>query len=433
MADPYILKPGPQSGPGKLPFYTHAAHVWSSPPGAVSSLHKPQPIVKRHSAPANPLKDCPLIASSQKTTTVVSMSMEAPLVSKFETRLGFSSAPSPSDPPTKDHEFSAAFFATELCKQIIAALKVTDGGNTETDIWFLHVSQDDYDHVMSTIAETEELIHKPAYIPDLKCFIAYKLPSCTHNSFLPPMTRVIECAIESMPINALWDLIFPIHMSLLLIVMAKKLGMPDLLFEMDGPGGSIPLWIMEVSFSWAKDEVMSSVCHYAMECKDVQEWKVVSDDPAFGPVMSSVPHQWASPLTIKVKTWLCQSDGEFSLDEMNSSSYYVWAEICPTRDSAEITHLDSVFHQAMKLICNKITGYVQEHCEFDEENLSAMREWIPPDPLFNWDKVMNHICKGVLYDGFDWYCDWHVNLKCQADELAEQFPQEEPSKWPKRG
>ncbi|KAG1720306.1 uncharacterized protein EDB91DRAFT_1257037 [Suillus paluster] len=228
--------------------------------------------------------------------------------------------------------------------------------------------------------------------------------------------------------------------------MAKKLGMPDLLFKMDGLGGSVPLWIMEVSFSWAKDEVMSSICRYAMECKDVQvitiidtcksqphkmpkdisdltitmegriwltlkEWKVVSDNPAFGPVMSSVPHQWASPLTIKVKTWLCHPDREFSLDKMNSSSYYVCVEICPTRDSAEIAHLNSVFHQAMKLICDKITGYVQKHCELDEENLSAMRKWIPPDPLFNWDKVVNHVRKGMLYDGFDWYCDWHVNLK----------------------
>jgi hypothetical protein len=35
--------------------------------------------------------------------------MEALLVSKFETKLDVLSAPSPSDPPTKDGEFSAAF------------------------------------------------------------------------------------------------------------------------------------------------------------------------------------------------------------------------------------------------------------------------------------------------------------------------------------
>src|SRR5437588_10764203 len=167
--------------------------------------------------------------------------------------------------------------------------------------------------------------------------MAYKWPSRTHNSFLPPMTRVIERAIESMPINALWDLILPVHTSSLLTVMAKQLGMPDLLLEMDGPGGNVALWIMEVNSSRAKNAVMSSIWHYAMECKDAQvitvidvcesqphkgpndiskstiemegrdlltlkEWKVASDNPAFGSVMSSVPHQWASPLTIKVKT-----------------------------------------------------------------------------------------------------------------------------------
>jgi hypothetical protein len=174
------------------------------------------------------------------------------------------------------------------------------------------------------------------------------------------MHRAIEHAIESMPINALWDLILPIHMSSLLTIMARTLGMPDLLLEMDGPGGSVALWIMEVCFSQTKDEVMSSIQHYAMECKDAQvitiidicesqpykkpkdiselaimmeghdlltlkEWKVASDNPAFGPVMSSVPHQWVSPLVIKVKTWLCHPDGRFSLDETNNSSYYACA------------------------------------------------------------------------------------------------------------
>jgi hypothetical protein len=50
-----------------------------------------------------------------------------------------------------------------------------------------------------------------------------------------------------------------------------------------------------------------------------------------------------------------------------------------------------------------------------------MHKWTPPDPLFDWDKVMSHVRKGVLQDGFYRYCDWHVNLnlKCQADKLAE--------------
>jgi len=45
-----------------------------------------------------------------------------------------------------------------------------------------------------------------------------------------------------------------------------------------------------------------------------------------------------------------------------------------------------------------------------------MDKWMPPDHLFNWDIVMNHVRKGVLLDGFDRYFDWHVNLNRQADE-----------------
>jgi len=45
---------------------------------------------------------------------------------------------------------------------------------------------------------------------------------------------------------------------------------------------------------------------------------------------------------------------------------------------------------------------------------------------------MKHVRNGVLHDGFDRYCDWHVNLKRRADELAKQLPQEESRKKPKR-
>jgi hypothetical protein len=37
------------------------------------------------------------------------------------------------------------------------------------------------------------------------------------------------------------------------------------------------------------------------------------------------------------------------------------------RDSAKIAHLDSVFQQAMNLICNKVIAYAQDHCELEEE------------------------------------------------------------------
>jgi hypothetical protein len=60
---------------------------------------------------ANTLNDCPSTVSQWKPTgTVASMSMEALLLnSQLETKLDVPSAPSPSDPPTKDREFSAAF------------------------------------------------------------------------------------------------------------------------------------------------------------------------------------------------------------------------------------------------------------------------------------------------------------------------------------
>jgi len=117
---------------------------------------------------------------------------------------------------------------------------------------------------------------------------------------------------------------------------------------------------MEIGLSQAKDELMSSIQHYATNCNDAQiitiidicksqpyrkpqweselakkmmgqdlltldEWLDESDNPAFGPdcpVLSSVPHQWVSPLTITVKTWLHHPDGKFSLEEMDNSPYY---------------------------------------------------------------------------------------------------------------
>ncbi|KAG1740754.1 uncharacterized protein EDB91DRAFT_1248149 [Suillus paluster] len=211
-------------------------------------------------------------------------------------------------------------------------------------------------------------------------------------------------------------------MSIRIRVPNAKLGVPDLLLEVDRPGDNVALWILEVGFLQTDKDLMKRPYRrpkdtlelvITMKGRDVltkREWKVMLDNPAFGSVMSSAPHPWVMPLTIKVKAWLCHSDGEFSLNEMNSSSYYVCAEICPTRDSTEIAHLNSVFRQAMKFIHDKTTSYVQEHCELDEENIIAMCKWIPPDPLFDWDKVMNHVCKGVMHDGFDRYSDWHEDL-----------------------
>ena len=178
------------------------------------------------------------------------------------------------------------------------------------------------------------------------------------------MNWAIEHMIQSMPISTRWKLIFPIHTSVLLTSMEKQLGIPDLLLEMHGPGGSAALWIMDVSFSRAKNELMSSIQRY-MECKDAQaitiidiqesqpykrpgdtselaskmmgrdllafeEWNDTSDNPAFGSVHSSIPHPWVSPLTITVETWLRHPDGEFSINESRETDigpYYSRAVI----------------------------------------------------------------------------------------------------------
>jgi hypothetical protein len=165
--------------------------------------------------------------------------------------------------------------------------------------------------------------------------------------------------MDSIPLSDVWDISLSTHMSRK-IPLLESAAIPDLLLEMDGPGENIPLWIIEVAFSQLERNLMKKVRRYATECKDAQvitiidvcesqpyrrpkdtselaiamegrdvlkrtEWKVASDNPAFGPVMSSVPHPWVNPLTIKVKTWLRHPDGEFSLDEPNDSSYYACA------------------------------------------------------------------------------------------------------------
>jgi len=139
---------------------------------------------------------------------------------------------------------------------------------------------------------------------------------------------VIDCAMESMPVSTTWDIVFPVHMSTNVRVLQNKLGVPDLFLETDGPGGNIALLILEVGFSQTEKDLMKKIRGFAMECKNIQiiatidacesqpyrrpnnkldlavmmerrdvlmrkEWKVVSDNPAFGSVMSSARHPQA--------------------------------------------------------------------------------------------------------------------------------------------
>jgi hypothetical protein len=48
-----------------------------------------------------------------------------------------------------------------------------------------------------------------------------------------------------------------------------------------------------------------------------------------------------------------------------------------------------------------------------------MCEWIPPYALIDWDKIMSHVRRGVLWDGFHQYTNWHCDLKRRAGKLSE--------------
>ncbi|OJA12309.1 hypothetical protein AZE42_10247 [Rhizopogon vesiculosus] len=183
-------------------------------------------------------------------------------------------------------------------------------------------------------------------------------------------------------------------MSATVRVLQKKLGVPDLLLEVDGPGDNVAMLILEVAFMQREEHLMKKIRRFATKCETIQIIVIIDvcESPPYRRPKdeSELAVMMESPLIIKVNAWLRHPDGEFWIEETNSSPYYACAQICPTQDSTEIAHLDSLFRQAMKLIRDKIIGYVQEHCELDEDpaNFSAMCKWMPPDPLFNWDEFV---------------------------------------------
>jgi hypothetical protein len=165
-----------------------------------------------------------------------------------------------------------------------------------------------------------------------------------------------------MPVSKHWNLFFSTHMSAQINTSSQKLGIPDLLLEMDGPvlGDSVALWIVEVSVSQTEDDLMSKIRRFAAGCDGAQaitiidvresqpykkpkdsselaiamegrdlltlkQWRVASDNPVSGSVTSSARHQWVSPMTISVKTWLRHPNGEFSIDERDDGEYYACA------------------------------------------------------------------------------------------------------------
>jgi hypothetical protein len=62
-----------------------------------------------------------------------------------------------------------------------------------------------------------------------------------------------------------------------------------------------------------------------------------------------------------------------------------------------------------------------------------MRQWTPPDLIFDWDDIMIYVESAVLKQGFERYRNWHIALKRRADVLGEQLSRGGPSKRLKKG
>lgn len=161
----------------------------------------------------------------------------------------------------------------------------------------------------------------------------------------------IEDATGSIPLNAQWRFLFLVRTTTKIRVWGKTVGIPDLFLEFqDSNGDAKAFWIIEVTFTQTDEDVMTKIRGYMEKCKDLvsitvinaremrpyrqpkdtsevaawargrdvltfMEWRNDGDIPAYGPVMSNVPYQWTSPLTITIKTWVRTPAGEFCDDE----------------------------------------------------------------------------------------------------------------------
>ncbi|KAG1806205.1 uncharacterized protein BJ212DRAFT_1485962 [Suillus subaureus] len=167
-----------------------------------------------------------------------------------------------------------------------------------------------------------------------------KLSSRIHNSFQKPLSMGIEDVTSSIPLNAQWRLLFLVQTTTKIKVWGKTVGIPDLFLEFQDTNGDVKaFWVIKVTFTQTNKDIMTKIQGYMKKCKDLvsvtiidacklhpyqkpkdtlavaawaqerdvltfMEWCNDDDIPAYGPVMSNVPYQWASPLTITIKIWV---------------------------------------------------------------------------------------------------------------------------------
>jgi hypothetical protein len=185
------------------------------------------------------------------------------------------------------------------------------------------------------------------------------------------MRRSMELAIDSLPVNKQWGLNLSVRMAAFLNVRGRWLGAPDILLELQGPAGVVPLWCIDIASSEEEEELMSKFRRITERCKDLlmvtiidvresvpykqpedssdtefsvegrdlltfREWRSDSDQPALGSIMSSIPHRWVNPLKITVKTWLRHPEGQFSFDVRPSDNQYYAYSVCRTSVSNSV-------------------------------------------------------------------------------------------------
>ncbi|KAG1804570.1 hypothetical protein EV424DRAFT_1351270 [Suillus variegatus] len=148
----------------------------------------------------------------------------------------------------------------------------------------------------------------------------------------------------------------------------------------------------------------------------LEEWQHDNDRPVYEVIMSTVPHRWMDGLDIIIKTWLCHPDGHFHLSD-TSGLYGNSTQIAPG-PCTDITNLHAILEQGIVAIRNSIADYVEEECEHSQENLRALREWMPPTPIFDWDIIVDHVQKASLRDAHEWYKVWHTeNVDVEDNEF----------------
>ncbi|KAG2046120.1 hypothetical protein BDR06DRAFT_1039152 [Suillus hirtellus] len=251
--------------------------------------------------------------------------------------------------------------------------------------------------------------------------------------------------IDSMPIKEEWDLILPLLGSNAIKDpndAQKILGVPDSMLELQGSNQDVILWLMEVTVSQCFGDIMRKIKEYMEKCEgpvmmiviiihearaysspevtssagiwakthktllNLEEWQHDDDRLVDGLVQSVVPHRWMDRLDITIKVWLHHPDGHFSFDDANNL-YGRSAQLTP-EPCTGMAGLEAILKRGMVAIRNSIIDFVEKECEHSQEDLRALREWMPPMRIFNWDEIVDRVHKASLRDAHKRYKVWHT-------------------------